>query len=91
MGNEAPAYWPALVLNMSNIVYLFALAHTFHKKSNKRRQMYDLHSGCYSSYCKVMKIIYGCVRKYQEKALNFVLLAILVHIETCSVVDYAHW
>jgi len=93
MGNEAPDYWHALVLKMRNIVYVSALAHTFHKKSNKRRQMYDLHSGCYWSYSKVMKIIYGCVRKYQEKALNFVLLAILVpaHIETCSVVDNAHW
>jgi len=47
MGNEAPSYWPVLVLNMSNIVYLFALEYTFRKKSNKRKQMYDLHSGCY--------------------------------------------
>jgi len=34
MGNEAPAYWHALVLSMRNIMYVSALAHTFHKNSN---------------------------------------------------------
>jgi hypothetical protein len=34
MGNEAPAYWHALILNKRNIMYVFALAHTFHKNSN---------------------------------------------------------
>ena len=46
MGNEAPDYWHALVLNVRNSMYVFALAHTFRKNSNERSKMYDLHSGC---------------------------------------------
>jgi hypothetical protein len=58
MGYEYPAYWHALVLNMRSIIYVSALAHTFHMNIKKGAKCM-IYSVGFLSYCKGRKVIHG--------------------------------